>query len=297
MSFEPEEITTPPRAAASIILLRDAPGGGIEVFMLKRLSRAAVLSGAYVFPGGKVDVDDNTPERLTHLWPSRSLGGLTTLPGRLGEPGLGPFEAGAIFYAALRETYEECEIVLARDLRPLRAQQMADAAAANVPFAEAVDRLDLTLDLEALQPWSRWITPRTPAMMRTRFDTRFFVARVPADQRPRSNAAESEDGAWLSPRVGLKRYWSGEIAMAAPQIMTLVHLVRFDTVAAALAEAASRPPPLIEPAPIPWQGTRLFTYPGHPAHPVGERALPGPTALVWRNERLEPLDGFDSLFA
>ena len=57
---------------------------------------------------------------------------------------------------------------------------MADAASANVPFAEAVDRLDLTLDLEALQPWSRWITPRTPSMMRTRFDTRFFVARAPA---------------------------------------------------------------------------------------------------------------------
>lgn len=297
MPTEPLEITTPPRAAASVILLRDVPGGGIEVFMLRRSARDKALAGAHVFPGGKVDADDNTPDRLTHLWQSRGLEALTKLPRRLAENGLGPFEAGAVFYAALRETFEECDVLLARDLGPERIAELAALAQAGASFVEVVDRHDLTLDLDALQPWSRWITPRMPSMIRGRFDTRFFVTRMPEGQSARGNVSESEVGEWFTPRAGLDRYWRGEITLAAPQIMTLVHLSRFWRVAEVLAAAAAAPPPLIEPLPIPWQDTRLFTYPGHPAHPMPEPLMPGPTALIWRNERLEPPDGFESLFA
>ena len=54
MELNQETITTPPRAAATVVMLRDMPTG-LEVFLMKRHSLSDVLGGAYVFPGGKVD--------------------------------------------------------------------------------------------------------------------------------------------------------------------------------------------------------------------------------------------------
>ena len=65
-----------------------------------------------------------------------------------------------------------------------------------------------------------------------------------------------------------------EIELAPPQIMTLAHLSRHATVASALSEAASRPPPLIQPEPIQVDGNRVVCYPGDPGHPLARRAMP-----------------------
>src|SRR4051794_35491717 len=47
------------RPAASLLLLRDAESGGLELLMLRRAERDGDLrSGAAVFPGGVVDARD-----------------------------------------------------------------------------------------------------------------------------------------------------------------------------------------------------------------------------------------------
>jgi hypothetical protein len=51
MQLNSEVITTPPRASATVVLLRDAPQKGLEVFLLRRHTESAVLGGAYVIPG------------------------------------------------------------------------------------------------------------------------------------------------------------------------------------------------------------------------------------------------------
>ena len=57
MKLNHDVVTTPPRPAATVMLLRDAPGG-LEVFLVRRHGLSDVLGGAYVFPGGKVDRED-----------------------------------------------------------------------------------------------------------------------------------------------------------------------------------------------------------------------------------------------
>lgn len=52
---------TDPRLAASVIVLRDAPGGGVEVLLVKRNPAASFMGGAWVFPGGSVHGDDDGP--------------------------------------------------------------------------------------------------------------------------------------------------------------------------------------------------------------------------------------------
>ena len=55
MQLNSEVVTTPPRASATVVLLRDDPQKGLCVFLLRRHTASAVLGGAYVFPGGKLD--------------------------------------------------------------------------------------------------------------------------------------------------------------------------------------------------------------------------------------------------
>ncbi|NDB00705.1 MAG: NUDIX hydrolase, partial [Betaproteobacteria bacterium] len=57
MELNTQTINTPPRPAATVLMLRDAPQG-LEVLLIKRHAQSEVLGGAYVFPGGKVDAAD-----------------------------------------------------------------------------------------------------------------------------------------------------------------------------------------------------------------------------------------------
>ena len=117
-------------------------------------------------------------------------------------------------------------------------------------------------------PWSRWITPQVPSVMRKRFDTRFFVAAMPRHQTAQHDEHEATACVWLTPRTALSRYWAKDIELAPPQIMSLVHLLDFDSVRSVLQAACAQPPPLIEPESFEQDGTRVVCYPGDPRHAV-----------------------------
>lgn len=108
---------------------------------------------------------------------------------------------------------------------------------------------------------------------------------------------EATESAWLQPRTALQQYWDREIELAPPQIMSLAQLSRHATVASAMAEAASRPPPVIMPEAFNQDGERVICYPGDAQHSVRARAMPGPSRLFWRNKRFEAEGGFNALFA
>lgn len=297
--YRPVEGT--PRAAASVVLLRDfdhdvdcnpGNGAGLEVFLVRRHSKSAVLGGAYVFPGGKVDTADRQIDAATHFDAAPS-----ELHAALGEPGLDVGAAASIYVAAVREAFEECGVLLAHGVAE---QDVLDAVAqersGERTFAELLAHHRLRLSTRLIVPWSRWITP-TVSIVSQRFDTRFFVAALPLGQVALHDAHETDESVWLTPHEALERYWSGEFMLAPPQIMTLAHLARHDSVASVLAAArAQGKPPLIQPEPFAREdGMRMVCYPGDERHPVRERAMPGPSRLLYRNDRFEPEHGFDAL--
>jgi 8-oxo-dGTP pyrophosphatase MutT (NUDIX family) len=53
----PDDELPPAIPAATVVLLRDAPGG-LETLMLRRNSKLAFAGGAWVFPGGRIDPED-----------------------------------------------------------------------------------------------------------------------------------------------------------------------------------------------------------------------------------------------
>ncbi|MEN9774095.1 MAG: hypothetical protein RL322_1165 [Pseudomonadota bacterium] len=292
MELNHEEVKTPPRPAATVMLLRDT-GDGPEVFMMRRHGNSDVLGGAYVFPGGKVDPDDHADEMLERL----DLD-LEALHQRMGDPNLEALRAAGYFVAAARETFEECGVLLAQGADATLAQSVTARAREGYSFVELLQHFNLRLNLRALTPWARWVTPRIPSAQSKRFDTRFFVAHAPANQEARHDERETTEGVWVRPRAALERYWARDIELAPPQIMTLAHFARMPDVATIMTLAQSQTPPHVEPEPIRLEGGgRMVAYPGDELHPVREIAIPGPRRLIWREGRFEPIEGgFEAFF-
>jgi len=284
MELNTEIPNHPPRDASTVMLLRDG-ASGIEVFLVKRHSASRVLGGAYVFPGGKLDAADSA---LHHRHLNLSAQALHT---KLGEPETPADKASALFVAALRETFEEAGVLLS-ETPPAR-----ETASTAQDFHALLATQGLRLDVQGLHPWVRWITPRMPSVTNRRFDTRFFMAAMPLHQTAAHDNVEATASAWLRPREALEQYWTHAIDMAPPQIMSLAHLARHDSVAGVLADLGARAPVTILPESHDQDGQRVICYPGDPRHSVSTRALPGPTRLVWRNQRFEPEGGLNALWA
>jgi 8-oxo-dGTP pyrophosphatase MutT (NUDIX family) len=292
MELNTQIITTPPLDSASVVLLRDSTQG-LQVLLLRRHQASSVLGGAYVFPGGKLDLADQSQAVLARLSQDPS-----TLHQRLAEPDLSANRAAGLFVAAIREAFEECGILLGQPsststLTDLQALQ--NALASGRSWADAFQTLSLRLATDALVPWTRWITPRQASVTHKRFDTRFFIARVPEGQTAAHDNHETTETLWTTPREALIRYWDHEIELAPPQIMGLVQLARHTDTHSALTEAQSRLPPVVEPEPFDHDGIRTICYPGDPRHSVKQAAFPGPTRLMFKNKRFEPETGLSGL--
>jgi len=202
-----------------------AASGALEVFLLRRNLRSAFVAGAYVFPGGALDPDDRAPTTLDLVHGiDRSVA-----DARLGGSG-----ALGFWVAAIRESFEEAGVLLARDrvtrgpvdpevsdrLAPVRPAVASGAAS----FAELLASEALVLDAGALRPFGRWITP-APAPRR--YDTWFFVAPAPAGHAYEHDSDETVASAWMRPLDALGRATRGEIELIYPTFRSLEALARF----------------------------------------------------------------------
>ncbi len=283
-----QEVLTPPAPSATVMVLRDCPHG-LEVLMVRRHGNSKVLGGVHVFPGGKLDVlDCQTSD-------SQLDQSAETLAASLGEVMLDAATGAGLYVAALRETFEECGLLLHRELPPDVPADLRRHLKDGLGFAAAMAQLGLTLQTRCLKPWSRWITPRVPSVTNRRFDARFFVALAPAGQEALHDDHEVTETVWLTPEAALSRYWSGELGLVPAQILSLSQLVRYATAADVMSAACARPPLLIQPEPMELEGQRVMCYPGDPGHPVKHPTWSGPTRLIFRNNRFEPEGGLAAL--
>lgn len=238
----------PTRPAATILMLRDGPGG-LETLMLRRTRHAGFVPGAYVFAGGRVDSADGHPEiveRLHGLTPEEAARRLT-LPAAA-DPG-----AIAYYVAALREAFEETGLLVGDhpDGTPARSAgedpevaRIRDALLRDqISFAEALDRMEVSIDATVVEYVAHWITPIQEPR---RYDTRFFAARVEREREVLLNPSEMTHSLWLTPEAALTLHRTGGLPMVFPTIRTLQSLLDFTTAESALAAFARReiPPTL-----------------------------------------------------
>ena len=222
--------TTTFASASTVMLLRDAPD--LQVLMVRRNYNIDFVSGAMVFPGGKVSGDDRDPGWQDHAagWDSVAE------------------EERALRIAAIREVFEEVGLLICRGTAPTpeaktpEIRKAIDAGQAS--FLAHCRAYGLTLDLTALTLFSRW---RTPPVAPKRFDTFFYLASVPADQVAAADGRETLDAEWLRPESALDMAARGEREIVFPTRINLKRLGESTTVAKAVAACATRPIEVVEP--------------------------------------------------
>ncbi len=229
--------------SASLLLLRDAPTGGLEVFLQERTLASDFAGGAYVFPGGKVDAQDTD-------MPAEVLGDVDVAALQRALGAATPSTAIALVVAAIRETFEEAGVLLARrDGQVVGGDELGhpDVVAMRTALADRHGHADwrpflasrgLVLDLAALVPFAWWVTPHG---VHRRYSTHFFVAAVPPDQVDHlaHDGSEMTDSVWIDPAAALAAGESGARVIIYPTRRTLSALAASTTVDAAMAAARS----------------------------------------------------------
>jgi 8-oxo-dGTP pyrophosphatase MutT (NUDIX family) len=222
-----ELVETPvePKPAATVILLRDAPA--LEVLLLKRHRSSGFVPGAYVFPGGRTDVEDGDP--------------------RLGHAPLHGEVPAYYWFGAVREVFEETGVLLARDANgawaddTTRSERMEawrlKLMSNQAHLVDVVEAEQLRVVLDDVVYFAHWITPIAEPR---RYDTRFFAAALPDGRTIKPDEREMVDAIWITPREALARFEAAALPMVFPTVRTLQDLAAFESVNAALSALRQR---------------------------------------------------------
>ena len=148
--------------------------------------------------------------------------------------------------AAVRETFEESGVLLAG---PTSDDVVPDTSGEDwetdrlalldrsLSLAELLRRRGLLLRTDLLRAWAHWVTPEFEPR---RYDTRFFVAAMPAGQRTRDVGGESDRVTWIRPADALHAHARGDLAMLPPTIVTLAELAAYPSISAVLEAGTQR---------------------------------------------------------
>jgi 8-oxo-dGTP pyrophosphatase MutT (NUDIX family) len=161
---------------------------------------------------------------------SRFMGGAWVFPGGAVDRGEGDGDAG-LRSAALRELREEAGIALA--------------------------------GTDELTAFSRWITP---AEVKIRFDTWFFLARSPQGAEPTVDAREVVEARWYEPAAALAAAGRGELLLVFPTIKHLEQLSAFSSARELMDYARGREVVPIQPRVVGSGEQARIVLPGEPGY-------------------------------
>jgi len=223
--FDPNNV--PIRAAATVMMIDDRPD--LQILMMERNANTVFAGGMWVFPGGSVDKEDDS-DAFRAIVNDRSDDDASTLM-ELERGGL------AYYVAAIRESFEEAGLLLARHENEGHALSFAEPAVAErfegyrdqvnageADFLDIVRAEQLLLDTADMHYIARWITPLGSPR---RFDARFFIARAPLGQIPLHDNRETVHSAWMTPKQILERFEAGEMQVMSPTVTMIRALSQF----------------------------------------------------------------------
>jgi 8-oxo-dGTP pyrophosphatase MutT (NUDIX family) len=269
---EPKKEPAPPRPATTVLLLRPSKPGDtaspLEVFMVVRHHQIDAFSGALVFPGGKLeDADGDARLRLR-------CGGADRIE-----------DAELKFrIAGVREAFEECGILLARqrgqraliaaaDLLAIEQRWRARLAKDEASIVDLVEAEDLELATDLMVPFAHWITP---TFAPRRFDTWFFLAEAPQDQIALHDGSESVDSVWIGAQDAIDEATAGRRTLVHATTKNLELLAEGKTVAGVLAAASHRKIVTVQPWVENRDGKRYLHIPPDAGYRNLVREMPPP---------------------
>ena len=234
-----------PLDSATVILTRDSNQGPFKILLMRRHRDQEFMGGAFVFPGGKLDQGDCDPALISYARGFKAV----EAKRRLQATDLPEEKALGLFFAALRETFEEAGVLLAYDpsgqLIDLAEGETAGRFAEyrlqlhqnRLSLRELAERERLQYALDLLTPYAHWVTPEIESK---RFSTRFFLARQPAEQLPSHDTVEMTKSQWITPSEAIERQRAGQILLMPPTLKTVEELNEFESLGELFQTARSR---------------------------------------------------------
>lgn len=152
---------------------------------------------------------------------------------------------------------------------------------------ELQEEANVTVDVSALVLIAHWVTPEIEAR---RYDTRFFLVRMPPGQQARHDASETTELAWLTPRDAIARCERGEIMLPPPTWTTLKRMQRHATIAELFEWAGSVAIPRVQPQFYEDDNQKVLTLPGDPTYPtIDGWDVPEDTRFLLEDGRWRPV--------
>lgn len=246
------------RDAACVVLVR-GQGTDLEVFWVRRSDAVPFQPGFMAFPGGKVDAADS----------------------EFDVPGVSDDFERAARVCAVREALEETGVLVAHD-GDVPAASLAAAREAlldgRATLADVAREHGWKLAPESLTFAGRW---QTPVFAPVRFDTLFFLCRLPSGQAPSVIPGELASGEWVRPMEALERFRRGQVTFAAPILWTLIAIAEGEEgLAGRIAQGPARAATPVRRVELQW-GVVLHAMPTQALPParhtnaylIGEREL------------------------
>jgi 8-oxo-dGTP pyrophosphatase MutT (NUDIX family) len=222
-----------PRNASTVVLLRPAVGGKFEILLTRRPAQMRFLGGYYVFPGGAVHQDDYSAKVLERC---RGLSGNDAR--KILASSHDPEQALGHWVAVARELFEEVGVLLcvtetgddidgseqrATDRIELKRQAIVKN---ELDFGSFLESENLLCDLSRAIYFDHWVTPEIYSM---RFDTRFYIAKLPQNQTPLTSSEEVTDSLWVVPQDALSRIHRRDFPLLPPTTTVLAELGQIST--------------------------------------------------------------------
>ena len=223
----------PPRFASTVVLLRPDENGSFEILLTRRPPEMRFLGGFYVFPGGTVYTGDYSARILQHC---RGLSGdeARKILGNRHDPQV----AIGHWIAAIRELFEEVGVLLSEstsgiaiDLDDETTKERFEIkrraiVKEKLGFGEFLESEGLYCDLSHMVYFFHRVTPAIYSM---RFDTRFYLAVLPAHQTPLSRSEEVTHSLWIKPAVALSQVDRYDFPILPPTTTVLEELAEIDS--------------------------------------------------------------------
>ena len=222
-----------PRHASTVVLLRPDEDGSFEILLTRRPPEMRFLGGFYVFPGGAVHKDDYSAKALERCR-GLSANDAQKILGNRHEPEL----ALGHWIAGIRELFEEVGVLLCEAQSGEPIEVLDDVTKAKfetkrqaivrrkLSFGEFLESEGLWCDLSRIIYFFHRVTPEFYPI---RFDTRFYLAALPAHQTPLSRSEEVTHSLWIKPAEALLEVFHNDFPVLPPTTTVLESLAEITT--------------------------------------------------------------------
>lgn len=257
-SEEKEEEPAFALPSSTVVMLRDCSGAP-ELLAVKRRAGDA-FGESYAFPGGVVDDDEDLAHEF--FTPAQS----SAANKRLG------VDNGLSYYsAAVRELFEETGILLVTERSDLTHAQFANIQGyrnkvdrGEIPWTSFLRQCALSLSSDVLHYFAHWVTPDE---FPKRWSTRFFLARMPADQVATQCGNELTDICWMNAADILAASGNGDMQLPYPTMRILQDFRKMSTIDEMLEWADCKAVELTKTIKIRHEGKTRLVIKGDPGYP------------------------------